>query len=322
MAIIKVHHVGLVVGDLEHARHVLVDGFGLSVDEHRTPLPDGRPGYDGTTILEFPIGEMCYEVAKPNDPASEPARFLASSNGRGGMYYLALASTDLPGDIEGILGRGGKLQGDWDGKSPVFLDPNTSLGLRIQITRDDRYFVHPSFKGNGVVTGMAHIGIAARDPEESRRFWGGTLGIREDLVTRDDGRDWATRRAQDASDPNRRRGAAADPVFILEYPLGGTVIEISHPTTDDSGTARLVATRAHLGAVYHHTAPFAPDVHRFVEQARAADLEQIGSIPPREVSTRATAWFHPSSCLGMLLEPWNRPPGAEHYQAQPRHAGQ
>lgn len=321
MAIIKVHHVGLVNGDLEHARHVLVNGFGLAVDEHRTPLPDGRPGYDGTTVLEFPIGEMYYEVAKPNDPDSEPARFLASTNGRGGMYYLALASNDIASDIEGILRRGGKLQGDWDGKSPVFLDPTTSLGLRIQITPDDSYFVHPYFRGNGVVTGMAHIGIAAKDPEESRRFWGGILGIREDLVTRA-GPDFATRRAQDATDPNRRRGAAADPVYILEYPLGGTVIEISHPTTDDSGTARLVASRAPLGAVFHHTAPFAPDVHRFVEQAVAAGLQQIGSIPPREVSTRATAWFHPNSCLGMLLEPWNRPPGAEHYQPQLQHAGQ
>src|SRR5712692_8533452 len=99
MAITKVHHVGLVNGDLEHARHVLVAGFGLAVDEHHTPLPQGRPGYDGTTILEFPIGEMFYEVAKPNDSESEPAQYLASTNGRGGMYYISLASSDLTGDI-------------------------------------------------------------------------------------------------------------------------------------------------------------------------------------------------------------------------------
>jgi len=316
MAFTRVHHVGLVNGDLEHARHILVEGFGLSVDEHRTPLPQGRPGYDSTTILEFPIGEMYYEVAKPNASDSEAARYLASTNGRGGMYYIALATNDIAGDIQGILSRGGKLKGDWDGKSPVFLDPNTSLGLRIQITSDDNYFVHPYFKGNGTCMGMAHIGIAARDPEESRRFWGGILGLREDLVTRSRGGDWAQRREQDEGDPNRPRRAADDPVYILEYPIGGTVIEISHPTSTDSGTARLVASRATLGAVYHHTAPFAPDVHRFVEQAVPAGLEQIGSIPPREVSTTATAWFHPRTCLGMLLEPWNRPPSTEHYEAQ------
>ena len=316
MAFTRVHHVGLVNGDLEHARHILVEGFGLSVDEHRTPLPQGRPGYDGTTILEFPIGEMYYEVAKPNDSDSEPAQYLASTNGRGGMYYTSLATDDIAGDIQGILSRGGKLNGDWDGKSPVFLDPNTSLGLRIQITPEDNYFVHPYLRGNGTCMGMAHIGIAARDPEESRRFWGGILGLREDVATRSGGGDWAERLEQAEGDPNGPRTAADDPVYILEYPIGGTVIEISHPTTTDSGTARLVASRATLGAVYHHTSPFAPDVHRFVEQAVPAGMEQIGSIPPREVTTRATAWFHPQACLGMLLEPWNRPPGIEHYQAQ------
>ena len=316
MAITRIHHVGLVNGDLDHARHVLVEGFGLSVDEHRTPLPEGRPGYDGTTILEFPIGEMHYEVAKPNDSDSEAAQYLAASNGRGGMFYLSLASNDMASDIPAILSRGGKLKGDWDGKSPVFLDPSTSLGLRIQITPDDDYFVHPYYMGNGTCTGMAHIGIAARDPEESRSFWTTILNLREDMLERASRGVWAERVEQDSNDPNRGRGAAGDPVYILEYPIGGSVIEISHPTTTDSGTARLVASRATLGAVFHHTAPFAPDVHRFVDQAVAAGLEQIGSIPAREVTTRATGWFHPRACLGMLLEPWNRPAGVEHYKVQ------
>ena len=315
MTITRVHHVGLVNGDLEHARHILVDGFGLSVDEHRTPLPQGKPGYEGTTILEFPIGEMYYEVARPNDSDSESAQYLASTNGRGGMYYLSLASDDIAGDIQGILSRGGKLNENWDGKSPVFLDPSTSLGLRIQITPEDNYFVHPYYKGNGVCMGMAHIGIAARDPEESRGFWGTILGAREDMAQRDDGRTFAQRREEDSQASDTPRRAANDPVFILEYPIGGTVIEISHPTTTDSGTARLVASRATLGAVYHHTAPFAPDVHRFVDQALPAGMEQIGNIPPREVSGTVIAWFHPRACLGMLLEPWNRPPGVEHYQS-------
>ena len=85
MALTRVHHVGMVTGDLDYSRHILVDGFGLSVDEHRTPLPGGRLGHDGTTVLEFPIGEMYYEVARPNDSESHPAHYLASTNGRGGI---------------------------------------------------------------------------------------------------------------------------------------------------------------------------------------------------------------------------------------------
>ena len=306
MAFTKIHHVGLVNGDLDHARHILEAGFGLSLDEHRTPSP-GIPGYDGTTVLQFPIGEMYYEVAKPGDSASEPAQYLEATNGRGGMYYLSLASNDIADDVQGLQSRGVKIKGDWDGKGPVFLDPETTLGLRLQVTPDEPYYVHPYYKGNGTCMGMAHIGRAGRDPEEPRNFWSNIVGIREDQTSE---------RGREGPDPNReRRAAADDPVHILEYAIGGTVIEISHPTTTDSGTARLVAQRATLGEVFHHTAPFAPDVHRFIEQAVPAGMEQIGSIPPREVTTRATAWFHPRACLGMLLEPWNRLPGEDHYRA-------
>ena len=313
MTITRVHHVGLVNGDLEHSRHILVNGFGLSVDEHRTPYPAGKLGYDNTTILEFPIGDMYYEVAKPNDSVSDSAQFLDSTKERGGIYYLSLASNDIANDIHEILRRGGKLSGEWDGNSPVFLDPNTSLGLKIQIAPEDNYFVHPYYKGNGICTGMAHIGIAARDPNESKSFWGDILGLREDKAMRSDSKDWDERIEEDGRVTSESREAADDPVYVLEYPLGSTVIEISHPTTNDSGTARLVASRAPLGSVFHHTAPFTRNVHRFVDQAIKAGMEQIGTIPPEGSSETIVGWFHPRACLGMLLEPWNRPPGKEHY---------
>lgn len=313
MTITRVHHVGLVNGDLEHSRHILVNGFGLSVDEHRTPYPSGKLGYDNTTILEFPIGDMYYEVARPNDSRSDSAQYLESTKGRGGMYYLSLASSDIADDIQGILRRGGKLSGEWDGSSPVFLDPNTCLGLRIQITPEDNYFVHPYYKGNGICMGMAHIGIAARDPNESKSFWGDILGLREDKAMRSDSKDWDERIEEDGRVTSDSREAADDPVYVLEYPLGSTVIEISHPTTNDSGTARLVASRAPWGAVFHHTAPFTRNVHRFVDQAIEVGMEQIGTIPLEGSSETIVGWFHPRTCLGMLLEPWNRPPGKEHY---------
>jgi catechol 2,3-dioxygenase-like lactoylglutathione lyase family enzyme len=316
MSITRVHHVGLINADLEHARHILVDGFGLSVDEHRTPLPQGRPGYNKTTILEFPIGDMYYEVAMPNGLENEPTEYLASTNGRGGIYYLSLATNDIAGDIHGILSRGGKLNGNWDGKSSIFLDPSTSLGLRIQITPEDNYFAHPYFKGNGICMGMAHIGIAARDPDESHNFWGGILGLREDMSMKSGSGDWIQRIKQDGRVSDESRKAADDPVYVLEYPLGSTVIEISHPTTTGSGTARLVASRAPMGAVYHHTAPFTHDVHRFVDQAVLAGMEQIGSIPLKGEPGTVVGWFHPRTCLGMLLEPWNRAPGIEHYESR------
>ena len=52
MTVTRVHHIGLVTDDLQRARHVLCDGFGLAVDTHRTPWPDGRRrASDGATVL-------------------------------------------------------------------------------------------------------------------------------------------------------------------------------------------------------------------------------------------------------------------------------
>ncbi len=304
MAFTRVHHVGMVIGDLEEARHVLCDGFGLSVDEHRTPWPDGRPGdYDGVTTIEFPIGEMYYEVSKPADGESGAAAFLSSTNGRGGIYFISIASDDIAGDIARLQHNGVRIEGDWDGQGPVFLDPATSLGLKFQITSEDHYYPHPYLKGNGNVTGMAHIGIAARSAEEIRRLWGDVFGLTEDP---------STERGQQRTGDGANR-PAGDPVHLIEFPLGGTVIEISVPLTEDSGTAKLVAQRAPLGAVYHHTCPHTPDVHRFMDQAEAAGLQQIGQIPPPGGRSLIVGWLHPRSCLGMLIEVWNRAPGEGHY---------
>ena len=305
MALTRIHHVGMVTGDLENARHLFCDGFGLSVDEHRTPWPQGRSGNgNALSVVEFPIGEMYYEVTAPNDSDSSAARFLEASSGRGGIHYISIASNDIGKDVQSLVDKGIKLLGDWHGEGPVFLDPANCLGLEIQIIPDDTYFVHPSFRGKGLVMGVAHVGLAARSAEEIRNFWGEIMGLSEDK---------SMERGLER-DPARAPRPAGDPVHLLEFPLGGSVVEVSVPTTDDSGTARLVAQRATQGAVYHHTCPYTPDVHAFTEGAVAAGIQQIGSIPPKEERERVVAWFHPRSCLGMLVEAWNRPSGDGHYQ--------
>lgn len=315
MAFTKVDHVGILVQDLGVGRHVFCEGWGLAVDEHRSPWPQGRPGtFDGVTSIEIPIGEMFLELSVPSDSASPAAQFVAER--RAGMYYVSFASDDIENDVKMLTSHGVKIEGQWDGKGPVFLDPITTLGLYLQITPEEHYHVHPYYKGDGTFTGMAHVGIAARDAEEVRGLFRNKFELPEDLQTRNQNPAPAEERAA-ARDPNRPAG---DPVRILEFPIGGSVLEISIPTTDDSGTARLVQQRATLGAVYHHICPFAPDVHKAVEMGKAAGLQQIGSIAPREETTRATAWFDPRTCAGTLIEIWNRPPGIEHMiQYQHRH---
>lgn len=302
MAFTKIDHVGILVDDLEAGARVYTEGWGLAVNEHRSPLPQGRPGtFDNVTSVEIPIGEMYIELSKPNDP-STPAGVAAAR--RSGMYYLSFASDNIAGDVAALQAKGVKIEGDWDGSGPVMLDPETTQGVRYQITPEDYYFVHPYYKGDGTFQGMAHIGLAARDVEEVRGFLHGVMGLHEDTS-----RENSQTPPRPERDPNR---AASDPVRLIEFPIGGTVIEISVPTTDDSGTARLVQQRATLGAVFHHICPFAMDVHKSVDMGIAAGLQQLGTIPPREETTRVVAWFHPRSCNGVLTEIWNRLPGGQH----------
>ncbi|MDA1061522.1 MAG: VOC family protein [Chloroflexi bacterium] len=303
MAFTKVNHIGMLVDDLEGGRHVFCDGWGLAVNEHRSPWPQGRPGtLAGTTSIEIPIGEMYLEISKPNDGASAAAEFVADR--RAGMYYIALASSDLVSDVRMLQEHGVTPEGAWDGEGAVFLDPATTLGLRIEVVPDQGYYPHPHFLGDGTLTGMGHVGIAARDVEEVRTLFGGAFGLHEDRS--------AERGLEPASEDAGSR-PADDPVHLVEFAIGGTVIEISVPTTETSGTARLVQNRAPLGAVYHHVAPYAPDVHRAAERGRAAELVQIGEVPPREEGRDVhVAWFHPRSCVGTLIEIWDRPPGDEH----------
>jgi hypothetical protein len=44
-----------------------------------------------------------------------------------------------------------------------------------------------------------------------------------------------------------------------------------------------------------------------VDRAKEAGIQQIGAIPERGQSVNYVAWFHPRSCIGTLVEVWNRP---------------
>ena len=114
MAFTKVHHIGILVDELEVGRHVFCDGWGLAVNEHHSPWPDGRPGtIDGTTSIEIPIGEMYLEISAPDGDTGPAAEFVADR--RAGMYWIALASSDLAADVAMLQANGVATEGEWDG---------------------------------------------------------------------------------------------------------------------------------------------------------------------------------------------------------------
>ena len=305
MALTRIHHVSQIVPDFDQTQQVYAAGMGLAVDLHRSPMPDGRPGdLRGTRALEFPIGEMFIEASRPTGEDSLAQEFLAERNGVGGMHHVAFSSTDLQGDVADLERRGLRFLSRPGDAGPLFVDPETTMGLLIEVIADDGYHPHPIYRGTGIATGMGHVGVAARTEDEVRELFAGKFGFQVDERA---GRSAGAEARERAEEPPRE---ADDDVSIVEFPLGGTVIEVSVPNDDVSGTARFLAARGPLGAAWHHICPFAPDVHTFMDRGNAAGMRQLGSIPPREESTTPVGWFHPRSALGTLVEVWNRPPNS------------
>ena len=79
----QVHHMGIVTDDLEKAKGVLGRGWGLKVNEDRTPGLDGV--LDPTVnarVLEFGLGQGFVRVFKPLDGGSPMGQFLQDLHDR------------------------------------------------------------------------------------------------------------------------------------------------------------------------------------------------------------------------------------------------
>jgi hypothetical protein len=278
MAFTKIDHVGILVDDLEVGRHVFSEGWGLSVDEHRSPWPQGRPGtFDGVTSIEIPIGEMYLEFSKPNDSSSRAAQFVAER--RAGMYYVSIASDDIANDVKMLTSKGVKIEGEWSGKGPVFPASPWASTCR---SRPKRTITSIPSTGATGPTGMAHIGLAARNPVETRNL----------------GNIFGCMRTSRWSEGKSRRAPAAGSngtftCLIPDRRLG------HRDYTSDNGRQRHSAVMAQrdFGRYVSSHCPWTPDVKKAVEKGKAVGLQQIGNLPP---TSGSVGWFHPRTCMALI----------------------
>jgi methylmalonyl-CoA/ethylmalonyl-CoA epimerase len=105
----RIHHVALVVRDLDAALGLYRDVLGLPVS---LVLPIER---DGVTIAFLPVGESSIELVQPTDPDTGVARFLAS---RGeGFHHVCLEVTDLAATLGPV----------------AFLHPRSCHGVLVEL---------------------------------------------------------------------------------------------------------------------------------------------------------------------------------------------
>ena len=295
----RIHHVGLVVADLDAAKKLWLDTYGFKVDESRSPLPEGRHvSLDDVNILDIPIGESELEVNRANDPQSGTGHYLQR---RGpGPHHLCLHSGDIDEDVKRLQQGGLDLivppTGSRDQKGSfrvAFFHPRGNLGVLLELWQDmptNGTPPEPPRGQGGAITRLHHVGLACSSLEEARHLLGDIYGLRvdEEHTPLPDG-----------------RYAASDNVRILEFFVGESKIEVTVPEDEVSGTARFLASR---GPGIHHICFYSEDIEYDVNRLKAAGLQQLGELGPAQPGGSRVAFFHPRSNMGVLVEIWQDVP--------------
>lgn len=126
----RIHHVALVVNDLDEALKFWRDGLGLNVASVED-VPDQR-----ATVAFLSTGDQELELVKPTDDQSGTARFLHE---RGpGMHHICLEVGDLADSLEHLRSMGVELINDEPivgagGKLIAFIHPKSTHGVLVEL---------------------------------------------------------------------------------------------------------------------------------------------------------------------------------------------
>ncbi len=124
----KIHHVAIVVRDMEAALALYRDKLGLHVDEVV------HMDYDRATIGFLPLGEVKIELVQPTDDTTGVARFLEA---RGeGFHHVCFEVDDIQAALDKLASLGLSLidsKPRKGGEGPVaFIHPKSCHGVLVE----------------------------------------------------------------------------------------------------------------------------------------------------------------------------------------------
>lgn len=126
----SIHHIAIVVRDLDVALAFYRDGLGLEMTERRE-VPE-----EGVEIAFLPAGEGEIELLQPLDEESGVARFLKK---RGeGLHHVCLAVEDVEAAMERLQATGAQLLSEEPrvnvhGTRYVFVHPKSAHGVLLEL---------------------------------------------------------------------------------------------------------------------------------------------------------------------------------------------
>ena len=127
---LKVHHLAVVVEDLEQALKFWRDALGLELKAIED-VPE-----QASQVAFLPAGEAEIELVHPTTADSGIARYLAK---RGpGMHHICLSAPDLPGTLERLAAQGIRLVNPQpltgsDGRRYAFIHPESTGGVLVEL---------------------------------------------------------------------------------------------------------------------------------------------------------------------------------------------
>lgn len=277
-------HVGIVLDDLDGARHLFRDIFGLAETRYLDG-PDG-PAY------AFRAGETVFRVVT--------SKAAEASLGRPGLHHLTFRVDSLA-RARGRLKRVGipvlsDSPAGPNGCPALWADPANTIGILLQFVEEGETLKFPSVFANDIIERVDHLGIVCRDNAVARRVYIEGLGFPlectetdtealipvEIFVTDKYGTVWHTR-------PPQVVGSGIDTIFVtvgdfeleimqprnavnLEVPLG----TIPGTTRQDQGTmARFLEKR---GEGLLHICFKTPDIKRALDSMAALGTKPIDPI--------------------------------------------
>jgi methylmalonyl-CoA epimerase len=126
----SIHHVAIVVHDLDQALAFYRDALGLEVADRRQVLGEG------VEIAFLPTGEAEIELLQPLTEEGGVARFLEK---RGeGLHHICLAVDDINTAMGRLEAAGARVLGEEpqvgaDGTRYVFVHPKSAHGVLIEL---------------------------------------------------------------------------------------------------------------------------------------------------------------------------------------------
>jgi methylmalonyl-CoA/ethylmalonyl-CoA epimerase len=130
VAIKRIHHIAIVVEDIETTLGFWRDALGLEL-EHIEDVPEQK-----SEVAFLPVGQTEIELVRPTTDDSGVAKYLQK---RGpGMHHICFEVDDIEGALRQLKARGVRLINEMPmlgagGKQIAFIHPESTSGVLVEL---------------------------------------------------------------------------------------------------------------------------------------------------------------------------------------------